>query len=150
VYLSPSAASIPTAAPMKRLPKKSLKKIQIPHNRLKTPSVVAPPALEAFCADSKMTMAMASLRIDSPKMMVYSFGSTLYELKIARIVTGSVAERVAPTEIASVHVILIFSIGSRVYSQSSTPITTAERKVPAKAKVRIVPMLRKKLAWCSS
>jgi len=43
-----------------------------------------------------MTMATASLRIDSPKMTLYSFGSTWSALKMARIVTGSVADRVEP------------------------------------------------------
>lgn len=45
---------------------------------------------------SYMTIDTASLRIDSPKMTEYSFGSTLYVLKMARMVTGSVAERVEP------------------------------------------------------
>jgi hypothetical protein len=43
-----------------------------------------------------MTMDTASFNKLSPKMMVYSFGSTLYWLKIAKIVTGSVAESVDP------------------------------------------------------
>jgi len=34
----------------------------------------------------------------------------------------------------------------RVQSHNITPSTNAEMKVPAKANVRIVPMLRKKLA----
>jgi hypothetical protein len=41
-------------------------------------------------------MDTASFSKLSPKMMVYSFGSTLYWLKIAKIVTGSVAESVDP------------------------------------------------------
>lgn len=41
-------------------------------------------------------MLTASFNKLSPKMTVYSFGSTLYWLKIARIVTGSVAESVEP------------------------------------------------------
>lgn len=45
---------------------------------------------------SNMTMATASLRMDSPKMTEYSLGSTWRALKMARIVTGSVAERVDP------------------------------------------------------
>lgn len=45
---------------------------------------------------SNMTMETASLRRDSPKMMLYSSGSTLYVLKMARIVTGSVALSVEP------------------------------------------------------
>ena len=67
-------------------------------------------------------------------------------MNIARIVTGSVAERVAPTEIASTKVIRKPSRGIRVQSHRKRPKTTAEIKVPAKAKVRIVPMLRKKIA----
>ena len=79
-------------------------------------------------------------------MIVYSFGSTLYTLKIARMVTGSVAERVAPTEMASTQVMVKPSNGTLVHSQRIKPNETAEIKVPAKAKVRIVPMLRKKFA----
>jgi hypothetical protein len=41
-----------------------------------------------------MTMATASFRMDSPKMTLYSLGSTLRALKMARMVTGSVADRV--------------------------------------------------------
>ena len=43
-----------------------------------------------------MTIETASLRMLSPKMTLYSFGSTLAELKMAKIVTGSVALRVEP------------------------------------------------------
>ena len=43
-----------------------------------------------------MTILTASLIRLSPKMMVYSFGSTLYCWKIARMVTGSVADKVDP------------------------------------------------------
>ena len=43
-----------------------------------------------------MTILTASFNRLSPKMMVYNFGSTLYWLKIARIVTGSVADKVEP------------------------------------------------------
>lgn len=73
----------------------------------------------------------------------------MYVLKMARMVTGSVAERVAPTEMASTNVMLRVP-GIWAKSQSMRPMTTAERKVPAKAKVRMVPMLRKKFAWWSS
>ena len=45
---------------------------------------------------SNMTMATASLRRLSPKMIVNNLGSTLYVLNIAITVTGSVAESVAP------------------------------------------------------
>jgi len=41
-------------------------------------------------------METASLSSDSPKMMEKSLGSTLYELKIEMMVTGSVAESVDP------------------------------------------------------
>ena len=51
-------------------------------------------------------MAIASFSIDSPKIIVYNFGSTLYALKMARIVTGSVADNVAPIENASMNEIL--------------------------------------------
>jgi hypothetical protein len=46
---------------------------------------------------SNMTIATASLSKLSPKMIVNNFGSTLYVLNIAITVTGSVAERVAPS-----------------------------------------------------
>ena len=65
---------------------------------------------------------------------------------MARIVTGSVAESVAPMENASTKEMLKPSRGIRVQRYSNTPKTTAEIKVPAKAKVRIVPMFRKKFA----
>lgn len=68
---------------------------------------------------------------------------------MARIVTGSVADSVAPTEIASTNV-NDKEPGSRVNRKRIRPMTTAERNVPAKAKVKMVPMLRKKLAWCNS
>lgn len=66
---------------------------------------------------------------------------------MARMVTGSVADRVAPTEIASTQVIVSPSKGILVHSQRIRPRETAEIKVPAKAKVRIVPIFRKKFAW---
>ena len=47
-------------------------------------------------AHSYMTMDTASFRILSPKITLYSFGSTFAELKIARMVTGSVALSVEP------------------------------------------------------
>ena len=65
---------------------------------------------------------------------------------MARIVTGSVADRVAPTLKASTNEMLRPSSGIRVHSQRMTPRTMAEMKVPAKAKVRIEPILRKKFA----
>lgn len=48
------------------------------------------------CTHSYITILTASFSRDSPKITVYSLGSTLYWLKIARIVTGSVADRVDP------------------------------------------------------
>lgn len=66
---------------------------------------------------------------------------------MARIVTGSVADRVAPTEIASTQVMVSPSKGILVHSQRIRPSETAEIKVPAKAKVRMVPIFRKKFAW---
>lgn len=45
---------------------------------------------------SYMTILTASFNKLSPKMTVYSLGSTLYWLKMARMVTGSVADRVEP------------------------------------------------------
>lgn len=69
----------------------------------------------------------------------------MYVLKIARIVTGSVADSVAPTEIASTKLRVMDSMGSSAHSHRMTPSTMAEMKVPAKAKVRMVPIWRKKL-----
>ena len=136
---------MPTMTPMKRLPKKTPKKMPTASNRLKIPSVSAPSLY--FWAVSNKTMAMASFRMDSPKIRVYNFGSTLYVLKMARMVTGSVAERVAPIDMASTKLILKPSSGILVHKNSMTPKTTAEMNVPAKAKVRIVPMWRKKLPY---
>lgn len=65
---------------------------------------------------------------------------------MAIMVTGSVAESVAPTEMASTKV-MSCAPGMRLKSHKIRPMTTAERKVPAKANVKMVPMLRKKLAW---
>lgn len=48
-----------------------------------------------------MTMETASFRILSPKMTEYNLGSTLSWLKIARIVTGSVADKTDPKIIES-------------------------------------------------
>lgn len=45
---------------------------------------------------SYMTIETASFKILSPKITEYNLGSTLYVLNIARMVTGSVAERVEP------------------------------------------------------
>lgn len=147
VYFNMRAVAIPTTTPMRRLPKNIRKKRPIASNRLTMESEPPLGPSGRYCwAVSNMTIAMASLRIDSPKMIVYSFGSTLYVLNIARIVTGSVADSVAPTEIASTKDILKPSRGIRVHNQRNNPKTTAEMKVPANAKVKMVPRLRKKLA----
>ena len=129
---------------MNKLPKKTPKKIPMASNRLRILRDIS--GLLYFCAVSNKTIAMASFRIDSPNMTVYSFGSTLYTLKIARIVTGSVADRVAPVEMASMKEILSPSRGTRVQTHSIRPRETAEIKVPAKANVNMDPILRKKFA----
>jgi uncharacterized protein YcgI (DUF1989 family) len=89
-------------------------------------------------------MATASFRMDSPKMSVYSFGSTLYVSKMARMVTGSVADRVAPTDMASTKLIWKPSRDNLVQRKRIKPRTSADMNVPAKAKVRIAPMCLKK------
>lgn len=68
---------------------------------------------------------------------------------MARIVTGSVADNVAPTEMASTKFISNVP-GICANSQRINPITTADKKVPAKANVTMMPAFLKKLAWCSS
>jgi len=146
VNLSSRLVATPITTPIAKLPKKTNKKTPIDSNKLRIVSLPAAAPGLYFCAVSNSTIAIASFRIDSPKMIVYSFGSTLYVLKIARIVTGSVALSVAPTLIASTKLMFRPSIGMRVYRYNITPSTSAEMNVPAKAKVRIVPMLRKKLA----
>jgi hypothetical protein len=95
-------------------------------------------------------MAIASFKMDSPKITVYNLGSTLYVLKIARIVTGSVAESVAPSDMASTKLMLTPSRFILVQMNRIMPSTKAEMKVPAKANVRMVPMFRKKFPWCNS
>lgn len=62
------------------------------------------------------------------------------------MVTGSVADSVAPTAIASTNESSIDSIGSHAQTYNINPNTTADMKVPAKAKVKIVPIFLKKLA----
>ena len=151
VNFNRSAVPMPTMIPMMRLPKKTRKKMPMASKKLAM--VKEPPRLPSglyLCAVSKMTMAIASFNIDSPNITVYSLGSTLYVLKMARIVTGSVADNVAPTDIASTNEILKPSRGIRVHSHRNKPRTIADMKVPAKANVKIVPMLRKKFAWCNS
>jgi hypothetical protein len=68
-------------------------------------------------------------------------------LKMARIVTGSVAESVAPTEIASTNEMAKPLRGISVQRYKTRPNTRAEINVPANAKVRIVPIFPKKLAY---
>lgn len=143
------AVPTPTTTPIIKLVKKTSKNIPIASNKLMMLRFPAAPSLYLW-AVSKRTIAMASFRMDSPKMMVYNFGSTLYRLKMARIVTGSVAESVAPTEMASTQVIVRPSKGILVQSQRMSPRETAEIKVPANAKVSIVPIFRKKFACVSS
>jgi hypothetical protein len=142
VNLSISDAPIPTMTPMNRLPKKTPKKMPKASNKLTMPSVSA---LSLYLwAVSNRTMATASLRMDSPNMIVYSFGSTLYVSKMARMVTGSVADKVAPTDMASTKLIWKPSRDSRVQRKSIIPRTSADMNVPAKAKVRIAPICLKK------
>lgn len=145
VNLSIREAPIPTMTPMNRLPKKTPKKMPKASNRLTMPNDSAPSLY--FCAVSNKTMATASFRIDSPKMRVYSFGSTLYVSKMARMVTGSVADRVAPTDMASTKLIWKPSRGILVQRNRMMPSTRADMNVPANAKVRIAPMCRKKLPY---
>lgn len=64
--------------------------------------------------------------------------------------TGSVADSVAPTERASTKVMDRPSRGMRVQTQRIRPSDMAEISVPANANVRILPMLRKKLACAVS
>jgi hypothetical protein len=66
---------------------------------------------------------------------------------MASIVTGSVAERVAPTIMASMKSMLTLSSLNLVQRNNMTPRTTADINVPAKANVNMEPMLRKKLVY---
>lgn len=103
-----------------------------------------------FWQVSNITIEMASFNSDSPKMMVYSLGSTLYALKIERIVTGSVADNVAPTDIASANEMSILSNPKKVQIYNMIPITTADMKVPGMAKIKIDNILLKKFTWFNS
>lgn len=67
---------------------------------------------------------------------------------MARMVTGSVADNVAPTDMASTKEMSSPSSGIRVQRYKIRPSTRAEIKVPANAKVRMVPIFRKKLPCC--
>jgi hypothetical protein len=64
---------------------------------------------------------------------------------MARMVTGSVAESVAPTDMASTKLIWKPSSGILVHRNKIRPSTRADINVPAKAKVRMAPMCLKKL-----
>jgi hypothetical protein len=68
VNFNMSDAPTPIITPMNRLPKKTPKKIPKASNKLTMPSDSAPSLY--FCAVSNNTIATASLRMDSPKMMV--------------------------------------------------------------------------------
>ena len=74
VNFKPNVVRIPTATPMMRLPKNTSKNIPIASKKVKTVSEAAcfPDSTSGtyFWAVSKSTMAMASFRIDSPKMTV--------------------------------------------------------------------------------
>ena len=65
------AVPMPTTTPIKRLPKKTKKKMPMASKRL---TMVKDPPLGPsglyLCAVSKMTIAIASLRMDSPNIMV--------------------------------------------------------------------------------
>lgn len=123
---------------------------------------------------SNMTIDTASLRILSPKMTLYSCGSTLYVLKMARMVTGSVALSVLPkmkhssreSEMDSrcrrdhSHTRILGGANRKMGGSESEcllpkidarkgwtyPITTALTNVPANAKMRMTPKLRKKFS----
>ena len=108
---------------------------------------------------SNMTIATASLSKLSPNMIVNNFGSTLYVVNIAITVTGSVAERVAPSWRAigrdnadrDSRPIFVHSQTRSLYRQpgrgkENYPTTTAEINVPANANVRILQMFLKKFA----
>jgi len=112
-----------------------------------------------------MTIETASFKILSPKMTEYNFGSTLYVLKMARIVTGSVAESVDPKMRHSSKVnfspsrprndqmytrTLMISLGSNRMLGLAHPIPTAEMKVPRNANVRMTPKFLKKFSYAVS
>jgi hypothetical protein len=138
VNFSIKDAPIPTKIPMSKLPKNTPKNIPIASNRLRMLKDISGDLY--FWAVSKRTIAIASFKMDSPNITVYNFGSTLYVLNMARIVTGSVAESVAPTDIASTNEILSPSRGILVQRNRIRPSTNADMNVPAKAKVRMVPI----------
>ena len=65
---------------------------------------------------------------------------------MARMVTGSVADSVAPTDMASTKERSMDSMGISAHRYKMQPRTTADMNVPTKAKVRMVPIFLKKLA----
>lgn len=71
VNFSSRAVAMPTATPMSRLPKKTRKKMPIASKKL---TMVKDPPLGPsglyLCAVSKMTIAIASLSMDSPNITV--------------------------------------------------------------------------------
>ena len=150
VYFKTRAVPIPTTSPISKLPKNTNKKTPIASKTLMMFKLPEAAPARYPCAVWNNTIAIASFSMDSPKMTVYSFGSTLYTLNIAIMVTGSVADSVAPTEIASTKLMASPSSGILVHNHSITPRDTADINVPANAKVRIVPMFRKKFACLMS
>ena len=68
-------------------------------------------------------------------------------MNIARIVTGSVADRVEPKIKHSSRPSWRDSRPRREYKYTSTPSPTADINVPINAKVKIVPKFRKKLSY---
>lgn len=75
VNLSIKEAAMPTRIPINRLPKNTPKNMPMASKRLRRLNAIARSLY--FWAVSKRTIAIASFRMDSPKMTVYSFGSTL-------------------------------------------------------------------------
>jgi hypothetical protein len=70
MYFSARAVPMPTATPMTRLPKKTSKKIPMASKSvIKVKFPAAPPSLYRWAVSNK-TIAMASLRMDSPKITV--------------------------------------------------------------------------------
>ena len=67
-----------------------------------------------------------------------------------KMVTGSVAESVAPTDKASTKDMLIPSSPKEVQMNKMVPNTIADMSVPGIANVRIDTMLLKKLTWFNS
>ena len=76
MYFKVKAVPTPTITPIIKLVKKTNKKIPMASKRLMTFRFPDAPSLYLW-AVSNSTIAMASLRMDSPKMTVYNFGSTL-------------------------------------------------------------------------